>query len=236
MVQGTRDELLERLAEAVDSVTVAHPTRVAIDGPPASGKTTLADELAAVLREQGRDVIRATIDDFLLPRAQRYARGEYSAEGCYYDTHDNDALNRVLLDPLGPGGDRLFQPAVYDRTADAVLSPPVTTAPANAVLVFDGVFLLRPELLDRWNLRVFVSTALEETVDRAVIRERRVSSRADVERRWRERYIPSQQLYFATARPTRHADILVHNDEPQRPVWETARREDQLSEALTAGE
>ncbi|GAB3974734.1 uridylate kinase [Plantactinospora veratri] len=222
MDQGTRAEMLGRLAEAVRSVTVAHPTRVAIDGPPAAGKTTLADELAAILREeQGRDVIRATIDDFLFPRAQRYPRGEYSAEGCYHDTHDHDALNRVLLDPLGPGGDRRFQPAAYDRTTDTVLSPPVSTAPADAVLLFDGVFLMRPELVDRWDLRIFVSTALEKTVDRAVIRERRVSSRAEVERRWRERYIPSQQLYLATVRPTRHADIVVHNDEPQQPVWET---------------
>ncbi|MEV0133002.1 cytidylate kinase family protein [Dactylosporangium sp. NPDC050688] len=224
MDQGTRDELLRRLAEAVGSTTAAHPRRVAIDGPPAAGKTTLADELAAVLRTQGRDVIRATIDDFLFPRARRYPRGEYSAEGCYFDAHDYDALNRVLLDPLGPGGDRRFQHAVYDRTADAVLSPPVTTAPADAVLVFDGVFLMRPELMDRWDLRIFVSTTLEKTVDRAVIRERQVSSRAEVERRWRERYIPSQQLYFATVRPTDHADIIVHNDEPQRPVWETRTR------------
>jgi uridine kinase len=165
------------------------------------------------LRAQGRDVIRATIDDFLFPRTQRYPRGECSAEGCYFDTHDHGALNRVLLDPLGPGGDRRFQYAVYDRTADTALSSPVTTAPADAVLVFDGVFLMRPELIDRWDLRIFVSTALEKTVDRAVIRQRRVSSRAEVERRWRERYIPSQQFYFATVRPTDHVDIIVHNDE-----------------------
>ncbi|MEU4397563.1 uridylate kinase [Micromonospora orduensis] len=216
MEHGTRDEMLRRLAEAVGSVAVAHPTRVAVDGPPATGKTTLADELAVVLRGQGRAVIRATVDDFLFPRARRYPRGEYSAEGCYHDTHDRDALKRVLLDPLGPGGDRRFQPAVYDHTADAVLSPPVTTAPADAVLLLDGVFLLRPELIDRWDLRIFVSTTLERTVERAVVRERR----ADVERRWRERYIPSQQLYVATARPTEHADIVVHNDEPRRPAWE----------------
>jgi len=220
MDQGTRDEMLGRLAAAVGSVTLAHPTRVAIDGPPAAGKTTLADELAAVVRAQGRHVVRATIDDFLFPRAQRYPRGEYSAEGCYFDTHDYHALNRVLLDPLGPGGDRRVQHAVYDRTADAALSPSVTTAPADAVLLFDGVFLLRPELMDRWDLRIFVSTTLDKTVDRAVIRERRVSSRADVERRWRERYIPSQQFYFATVRPTDRVDIIVHNDEPRQPVWE----------------
>lgn len=224
MDHGSRDELLGHLAAAVGSVTVAHPTRVAVDGPPAAGKTTLADELAFMLRAQGRDVIRATIDDFLFPRAQRYPRGEYSAEGCYFDTHDNAALNRVLLDPLGPGGDRRFQHAVYDHTADTALSPPVATAPADAVLLFDGVFLLRPELRDRWDLRIFVSTAPGRTVDRAVIRERRASSQADVERRWRERYIPAQQLYFATARPTDHADIIVHNDEPQQPAWQVRTR------------
>lgn len=116
MVQGTRGELVSRLAEAIRSVTTARPLRVAIDGPPAAGKTTLADELAVVLRAQDRDVIRAGIDDFLSPRAQRYRRGQYSAEGCYFDAHDHAALCRVLLDPLGPGGDRRFQHASTTET------------------------------------------------------------------------------------------------------------------------
>ncbi|MGH3497946.1 MAG: hypothetical protein ACRDP1_10835 [Nocardioidaceae bacterium] len=54
-----------------------------------------------------------------------------------------------------------------------------------------------------------------------MIRERRVLSPAEVEERWRERYIPSPQIYFATVRPTDHANIIVGNDEPQQPVWET---------------
>ncbi|WP_433064508.1 cytidylate kinase family protein [Dactylosporangium sp. CS-033363] len=205
----TRDEVVARLAAAVGSIEAGHPARVAIDGPPAAGKTTLADELAAVLRAQGREVIRATIDDFLFPRARRYARGEFSAEGCYLDTHDHESLNRVLLDPLGPGGDRRFQVAIYDPQADIVLSPPRRTAPSDAVLVFDGVFLLRPELFDRWELRVFLSVAFDRTVERAVVREQRVSSRAAVERRWRERYIPAQQLYFARVGPAERADFVV---------------------------
>ncbi len=221
MDNGTRDELLSRLAEAVGSVTVAHPTRVAIDGPPAAGKTTLGDELAVVLRAQGREVIRASIEGFLLPRSQRYQRGEYSAEGCYYDSFDFDALHRVLLDPLGPGGDRRFQQAVYDRPTETTLSQPVTTAPADAVLLFDGVFLLRPELIDRWDLRIFVSAAFEVVLDRARTRDLALfGSATEVERRHRERYRPSQQFYFDTVRPTDHADIIVHNDEPQQPAWE----------------
>ena len=166
------------------------------------------------MRSQGRDVIRATIDDFLFPRAQRYPRGVYSAESCYFDTHDQDALNRVLLDPLGPGGDRRFQYAVYGHTADTAMSPPVTTAPADYVLVFDGVFLMRPELIDRWDLRIFVSTALEKTVDRAVIYNGRWASVAEVRRRWRERYVLSQQSYWLrSTRPITPTSSCT-NDEP----------------------
>ena len=221
MDHGTRDELLSRLAEAVGSVTVAHPTRVAIDGPPAAGKTTLADELAVVLRAQGRDVIRATIEDFLTPRSQRYRRGEDSAEGCYHDSFDFGALHRALLDPLGPGGDRRYRQAVYDKATDAALSEPVRTAPEGAVLLFDGVFLLRQELADRWDLRIFVSVPFEKTLDRARTRDQTPSkSAAEVERRYRSRYMPSQQFYFDTARPAEHADIIVHNDDPRQPAWE----------------
>ncbi len=162
-----------------------------------------------------------SIEGFLLPRSQRYQRGEYSAEGCYYDSFDFDALHRVLLDPLGPGGDRRFQREVYDRPTETTPSQPVTTAPADAVLLFDGVFLLRPELIDRWDLRIFVSAAFEVALDRARTRDLALfGSATEVERRHRKRYRPSQQFYFDTVRPTDHADIIVYNDEPQQPAWE----------------
>ena len=221
MDKGTRGELLDRLAGAIESVTVSHPVRVAVDGPPAAGKTTLADELALLLRSRGREVIRASTEGFQLPRAQRYRHGEFSPEANYHETFDYDTLRRVLLDPLGPDGDRCYQQAVYDLDTDAALSPPVTTAAADAVLLLDGVFLLRPELAGRWDLSIFVSAAFEQILDRARIRDlARLGSAAEVERRFRTRYIPAQELYFATVRPADLADIIVHNDEPQRPAWE----------------
>ena len=224
MEHGTRDDLLSRLAEEIGSATTTHPLRVAIDGPPAGGKTTLADELEVLLHAQGRAVIRATIDDFLFPRAQRYRRGQYSAEGCYFDAHDHDTLCRVLRDPLGPDGDRRFQTAVHHRELDTPLSIPAATAPTDAVLLFDGVFLLRPELINRWDLSIFMSVTFDRTLERARDRGAALSGlpadTTEIERSWRNRYIPSQQLYFTQARPTDHADIIVNNDELQQPAWE----------------
>lgn len=56
MDRGTRGDLLDRLAEEIESVPTTHPLRVAlaVDGPPAADKTTLADELALLLRTRGR--------------------------------------------------------------------------------------------------------------------------------------------------------------------------------------
>ena len=171
MDKGTRADLLDRLVGTIESVTIPHPLRVAVDGPPAAGKTTLADELALLLRSRGREVIRASTEGFQLPRAQRYRHGEFSPEANYHETFDYDTLRRLLLDPLGPGGDRRYQHAVYDLDTDTAMSPPATTAPADAVLLLDGVFLPRPELTGRWDLSIFVSTALDQVLDRARIRD-----------------------------------------------------------------
>ncbi|WP_246580249.1 hypothetical protein [Deinococcus aestuarii] len=66
-----RRALLDHLAARLDARSAAPVLRVAIDGVDGAGKTTFADELAGVLRERGRTVIRASVDGFHAPRATR---------------------------------------------------------------------------------------------------------------------------------------------------------------------
>jgi uridine kinase len=213
-----RQVLLERLADAVDERRRPHPVRVALDGPDAAGKTTLADELGETLRRRGRHVVRASIDGFHRPRTERYRRGTDSPAGYYEDSFDLDALRRVLLQPLGPGGSREYRTAVFDVVADAPRAEPLLRVPDDAVLLLDGVFLLRPELCDVWDLRVFASVEPEETLRRALVRDRGLhASAAELERRYRTRYIPAQLLYLGAVRPEELADLVVVNDDPARP-------------------
>ncbi len=163
-----RAEVVEQLSMLIDSIRLSHPVRVAIDGPDAAGKTTLADELAAELRLQGRQVIRASIDGFHRPRAERYRNGENSPDGYYNDSFDYKTLRRVLLEPLGVGGSREYRRAVFDFRTDAPLAEEPGLSPDDAVLLFDGIFLLRPELLDCWDLRIFVSVDFKEALRRAL--------------------------------------------------------------------
>ena len=216
-----RVALIERLAGLVEALPRPHPLRVCVDGPVAAGKTTLADELALVLRGRGHDVIRASIDGFHRPRAERYRRGEDSAEGNYEDSFDYAALRRVLLDPLGSDGSRAYRRAVFDFREDAPVPSPIAVASENAILLFDGVWLLRPELAEVWDFRIFVSVESEECLRRALARDTAIyGSRQEVERRHRGRYIPSQRLYLAAARPAEVADVIVRNDDLVRPTLE----------------
>ena len=86
------------------------------------------------------------------------------------------------------------------------------------MLVFDGVFLLRPELRDAWDFAVFLSVDPDERLRRARRRDvGRLGSPAEVERRYRARYLPGQELYVADARPAELADVIVYNDNPRCP-------------------
>jgi uridine kinase len=214
-----RPELIALLADTAEARSAGRPVRVAVDGCAAAGKTTLADELMLVLRQRGRPVIRAWVDDFLRPRSERYRGGEYSGQACYQDSFDYPALIGRLLDPLGPGGTLEYQTVAYDRQADLAVGPLAAKAPADAVLVLDGVFLLRPELRDRWDLKIHLSVRPSEILRRGRIRDLDVyGSIEEVDRRYLTRYLPAQKLYRADNRPIEHADFVVINDDPARPV------------------
>ncbi|HVE98111.1 MAG TPA: uridine kinase [Mycobacteriales bacterium] len=181
--------IVRDLADLVGALCADHDrVTVAIDGPDAAGKTTLAKDLAHEIRGH---VVRASVDAFLHDASIRYRRGELSPEGCYRDSFDYARLQREVLQPFARGGDR-------------------------AVLLVDGVFLLRPELRGAWTLSVYLDVSAGESLRRA---KRRDAERfgVELERRYAERYLPAQDLYRAEADPVAVADVVLGYDDPARP-------------------
>ena len=213
-----RVDIVNRIVDSVLEIQRPHPMRVAIDGVDAAGKTTLADELALIIGQHNRPVIRASVDGFHRPSIDRYRRGVNSPEGYYYDSFDYIALIDNLLFPLGPDGTRYYRRATYNYQADEPLSSPIEKAPVDAVLLLDGVFLFRQELNPYWDFRIYVDVDFEVAVGRAVGRDGvNNDSRDDVLRRYWERYVPGQLIYIDVVQPKRKATLIVNNDDLLNP-------------------
>jgi uridine kinase len=219
MVASPRELLIDRVAELVTDRADTGVLRVCIDGIDAAGKTTFADELARALAAMEVPVIRASIDGFHHPAATRHARdGLVPAESYYYDSFDYTTLEQELLDPLSPGGSRRIRTRVFDYRTDRPVDKPTQIVEDGTVLVFDGVFLLRPELAGRWDLSIFLSVDFEVALTRATDRDRRLMASPDVVgQRYERRYFPGQRLYLLTIDPEAAADVLIDNNDPSIP-------------------
>ena len=135
---------------------------------------------------------RASLDGFHMPRAVRYRNGE-SPSGYYSDS--------------------------FDYTIDAERSSPVETADDDAILLLDGIFLLRPELRNYWDFTVFIDITFPSVLARSVTRDAGMLGCAEqAVRRYRTRYIPGQILYLSEATPHLLADIVIQNDDPVAPM------------------
>lgn len=205
---------LDELTDRIIRIELPHPTRVAIDGVDAAGKTTLADALAVVLRDRGKQVIRASIDGFHNPASIRYQKGKTSPEGYYQDSFNYAALLESLLIPLGPNGTLEYCSTRFDYRTDSVTEAQFKTADRSAILLFDGVFLLRPELRAHWDYSIFVEASFEVTLERAMKRDLSLFGNAsEVRRRYETRYIPGQKIYLKECRPKEIADAIVDNND-----------------------
>lgn len=219
MTVSSRTAVLNELASIIEDRDLPRPLRIAIDGRTASGKTTLADELAAILKEKGREVIRTSLDGFHRPKIERYARGRHSAEGYYYDARDLAAINRLLLEPLGPNGSLRYRTASFDLENDKPLDQEEKTAPASAVLIVDGTFLQRPELRDGWDLAIFVETSEAVSERRGIDRDTERLGGSDAAGQLYElRYRPAFEIYESICDPIGDADIVINNEVFSHPV------------------
>jgi uridine kinase len=221
----TNPALARQITEYICGRKTAPSLTVALDGIDAAGKTTLADSLRDELERRGQRVIRASIDGFHNPRAVRSARGDFSPEGYFFDSFNYEALKEHLLAPLAKGGDGEYRVKAFDFRVDAPAESEILRAPEDFILLFDGVFLFRPELRKFWDVKIFLEISFEESLRRALRRDRRLfgGSRAVVER-YTRRYIPGQRLYLELCHPKAVADLVVHNEEVAHPILEIVVR------------
>ena len=164
---------------------------IAIDGRAASGKTTKAGLLSAVL-----DAPVIHMDDFFLPPALRTQERLAQPGG---NVHYERFAEEVV--PALRSGDafsyRIFDCGQMDFAG-------VRDIPATPIRIVEGSYAHHPTLGDYADLRVF--TSVDEREQMARILRRNGEGMAEM---FRTRWIPMEETYFAAFGIREQADIVL---------------------------
>jgi len=207
----------QHVAEAILALPADRVRRVAIDGVDGAGKTHFADALGVELNVRGAKVIRVSADGFLNPPRTRHRRGRDSPEGFYRDSYDYGRMVRLLLDPLSPGGNREYIREVYDVRREREVRRLPELAADDAILVLDGIFVHRDELVRYWDYSVWLEVPFDVSVPRAAKRGVGIKD-ADPYAMKNLRYVEGQRLYMAECRPRARASVVIDNADLANPV------------------
>lgn len=168
---------------------------IAIDGPAASGKTTLAARLA---KRYGADVLH--MDDYFLQPHQRTPE-RYAQPGGNVD------WERFLAEALLP----LSRGESYIRRrfdcGSMTLLEGVTVSPA-ALTVVEGSYSLHPQLAGYYDLRVLLAVDAKEQSARILAR-----NGEEKHRQFIERWIPLENRYFAETHIEERCDMQLAMEE-----------------------
>lgn len=170
---------------------------IAVDGRAASGKTTLAGQLALILKA---DVVH--MDDFFLPPELRTS-GRYAEPGgnVHYERFMVEVLPR--LRERGGFSYRVFDCATMAYGGRAKIG-------GEAWRIVEGAYSLHPKFGEYADLKVFYDIAPDEQLRRIRLRNGERGARM-----FRERWIPLEELYINKCAPAARADLVL-GAEPYR--------------------
>lgn len=223
VVTPERTAVLDAVRSLVESRHVRR-TIVGVDGRSGAGKSTFSDELAARLSDRGLDVVRSTTDSFHRPRVERLAAGPTSPDGYYQDSHQVDRIAGELLIPFKEGSPRVLV-AAFDEPSDTSIEVFADVA-VSSVLLFDGLFLHRPDLRRLWDVSIYLEAdvrrdgawldfVLSDLPDDPVARAAELDRRLE-QARW-PRYRQGWEVYLADADPRRAASLVIDNNDVGHP-------------------
>jgi len=152
--------------------------RVALDGPCASGKSTLGTLLSKIYR-----CPLLHMDDFFLRPEQRTQERLAQPGG----NVDRERFERDVLAPLCRGEAASYHPW---RCGEGAFAPVQTIEPAP-LFITEGSYSLHPDLRERYTLRIWVEAPLP-------VRLARLQERGgeEVLERYRTLWIPMEDRYF----------------------------------------
>lgn len=199
--KGTGDVDFKSLADIVNRLKMLQRQKVcllvAIDGLGGAGKSTLAQLLEQQLKALGWIVTVVKHDDFYLPSSQR----ENQQARMIGRDFDWERLRDQVLIPVRERRSTHYQR--YDWEAD-VLAEWRTISASDVVLV-EGVYTMRCELTDLYDLKIWVECPRAIRLARGIARDGEEARTI-----WEQDWMPKEDDYVKTHLPHERADLSIN--------------------------
>ncbi|MBR5229611.1 MAG: hypothetical protein IKW01_02050 [Firmicutes bacterium] len=192
LAAGCFSRLVPVLEKAASPGTGGRPYVIAIDGRAASGKTTMANWLQAVL---GAEIIH--MDDFFLPMELRTPERLAQPGGnIHYERFAEEVL--PFIKKGGPLTYRRFDCSRMDYDPE-----PMRLKPSDRIVV-EGSYSHHPHLGKYADITVFSTISEELQMER--IRSRNGDEMAEV---FKSRWIPMEEKYFSEMKIRENAQVII---------------------------
>ena len=186
------------------------PFLIAIDGPGASGKSTLA----AALSRKLHDCPVVPMDEFCYPPSGR--GGEWWGESVRdYGVDFQRCLEQVLT-PASRGESIQYQRLDWD---DFSLKWTKPIAAETRFLILEGANSLRRELRGYFHLKIWLNAPSETQLDRVAMRDGE-----HMLQHWTKEFLPAASAYQRDHEPRSSADLVLRlGDNPDEAVCRALR-------------
>ena len=148
-------------------------------------------------------------------------------KGHYLDLYDYGAFRELLLDPLSPGGSGQYNARQFDLESDKPFDLPSRAAEPTAVLLVDGIFLQRREILIRIGISRYFCRWISRLRSHAARSAARRANPPDPDAPLNQRYVGGQKTYLHECAPAQRADIVVDYNDLRGPKvlkWNASHR------------
>lgn len=184
---------------------------IGINGIDCSGKTTFAKDLEAYLKARGKHTQLVHIDDFLNPKAIRYA-GNDQADKYYTKSFNFELLIDKLLKPISQKGKISTKLTALNLETDKFDTTRNYDIKTDSIVILEGVFLFRKELAPYIDYKVYLDISFEECKHRAALRDSTA-----IAAKYDDKYLPAEQRYIREYAPEKSADLATDNNNAEYP-------------------
>lgn len=181
---------------------------VGINGIDCSGKTTLATKIKKELDRKGYKNQLISIDDFHMPKSYRYKGGECSPDNYYNNSFNLSKIAEEIFIPISNGKVIKKKLKLLDLYTDKHTVVRPFDIDRETIVLFEGVFLFRNELINYLDLKIYIDISFKEAKKRFIERDLPLYG-PSIHTKYQKKYFPAQRMYIKLINPKKIADIII---------------------------